>query len=158
MRTMPAELRSSVVVVSTARAQRMQRRTCTEALGGTDVSIVKPAVEEEEDDDESESEAVEEAEPKAEFCRVGMTRESRGWASSDMCAFSRLWETQARKPVKSVNRAEQRWLRSTKLGKDGTTGVAGACSLYRLSCNLASCSGSSDLVDWQGGKRHEPSE
>lgn len=33
MRTMPALLASSVDVVSTARAQRMQRSTCTEAMG-----------------------------------------------------------------------------------------------------------------------------
>lgn len=40
----------------------MQRRTCTEALGGCAVSMVKP-VAEEEDDEESESEEAEEADP-----------------------------------------------------------------------------------------------
>lgn len=84
MRTMPAELRSSVVVVSTARAHRMQRRTCTEALGGAELSMVKPVAEAA--DDESESDEVEEADPYDVLSREGMMRESRGWAKSDMCA------------------------------------------------------------------------
>lgn len=79
---MPAAEMSSVVVVSTARAQRMQRRTWTEAEGG---SMVKAAVVDEVDDEESESQAEDEeeeaddTEPKeAELCPAGMMRERRG--------------------------------------------------------------------------------
>ena len=64
MRTMPVELTSSVEVASTARAQRMQRRTSTEATGRVAVESMlcrKPATEVEsmdasESDDEEEEE------------------------------------------------------------------------------------------------------
>lgn len=53
MRTMPAVLASSVVVVSADRAQRMQRSTSTEAMGRGLASILT----EEEETSESEEEA-----------------------------------------------------------------------------------------------------
>ncbi len=72
---MPAVAISSVVVVSTARAQRMQRRTWTEALGGWAASMVKPV----DDVAEAESES-EEADvvDEAELSAAGMMRERRG--------------------------------------------------------------------------------
>lgn len=75
---MPAVAMSSVVVVSTARAQRMQRRTCTVATGGCAASMLKPV--EDVAGDESESDVVvEEAELYgAELSPAGMMRERRG--------------------------------------------------------------------------------
>lgn len=74
MRTMPAVAMSSVDVVSTARAQRMQRRTWTEATGAVE-SMAKVVVDEAEDD-ESESQLEEDEE--AELSPAGMMRERRG--------------------------------------------------------------------------------
>lgn len=56
MRTMPAVLASSVVVVSADRAHRMQRSTSTEAMGRGLESIL--------DEDEGTSESEDEAEEK----------------------------------------------------------------------------------------------
>lgn len=56
MRTMPAVLASSVVVVSADRAHRMQRSTRTEAMGRGLESIL--------DEDEGTSESEDEAEEK----------------------------------------------------------------------------------------------
>lgn len=55
MRTMPLERRSSVEVISTARAQRRQRRTSTEATGRAAGSMLRLA-EPEEEISESEAE------------------------------------------------------------------------------------------------------
>jgi len=59
MRTMPAVLASSVVVVSADRAHRMQRSTSTEALGRGLESILA--------DDEGTPEEEEDAEAKLEM-------------------------------------------------------------------------------------------
>lgn len=63
---MPMELASSVEVASTARAQRIQRRTSTEATGRVTVSmLVLYPVATDDDDERSESEDEhEEEEPK----------------------------------------------------------------------------------------------
>lgn len=73
---MPAVAMSSVVVVSTARAQRMQRRTWTEALGGQAESMAKLV--DEVAEAESESEDTDEDEEDAELLAAGMMRERRG--------------------------------------------------------------------------------
>lgn len=64
MRTMPVELTSSVEVASTERAQRMHRRTSTEAMGRCTESMLyryPAACADDEVEETSESEDDEEA-------------------------------------------------------------------------------------------------
>jgi hypothetical protein len=60
-----------VVVASTERAQRMQRKTSTEAMGRAMASILWRAMGEGEDRSESEKEAEEELDEELEKCVLG---------------------------------------------------------------------------------------
>lgn len=71
MRTMPMLETSSVEVASTARAQRMQRSSMTEATGrATMVSMLRRGAEEE-DDELERSESEDEQEEDDSKCWVG---------------------------------------------------------------------------------------
>lgn len=64
MRTIPMVVTSSVEVVSTERAHRMQRSTSTEAIGRAIESMLCLWPELEEDESESEPDCADDAEPE----------------------------------------------------------------------------------------------
>ncbi|PHH60595.1 hypothetical protein CDD81_1422 [Ophiocordyceps australis] len=84
---MPILFRSSVEVASTARAQRMQRNTSTEAMGRDEVESIlwrKPTIEDESaEDNKSESvEDVGDGEPKWKLGEASAFKRAEQGASS----------------------------------------------------------------------------
>lgn len=125
MRTMPAVLASSVVVVSADRAHRMQRSTSTEAMGRGLASILA--------EDEETSESEDEAEAKLWLAMRAAAGIFWGIEVEKLC-WIYVWTTMEEKQRRFFPRVENRrwmWRRWRRFG--------GCIELLRLDAVLIDC-------------------